>query len=257
MKNICLLLILLTGPCFAGSDKGEAALKAGDYSTALKVFRPLADQGDASAQYNLSLLYANGQGVPQDHAQAVLWYRKAADQGHADAQHNLGVLFADDCVGNCINGQGTRTQTNGTKYVGGFKNGKFEGLGTMTRISGDQYIGQFKDNEMLTKTEQTVIFKDGTKFVGNEEKGTMTFADGRKYVGEMNNGRINGKGTMTFVDGKKYVGEWRNGEIVRQGSADAFERRIEALTPLIVESIEREVEHQVEIEEDRRRREGQ
>ena len=43
MKKICLLLILPSGPCFADSDKGEAPLEAGDYSTALKGFRPPAD----------------------------------------------------------------------------------------------------------------------------------------------------------------------------------------------------------------------
>tara|TARA_Y100001960_G_scaffold319470_1_gene390833 strand:- start:39 stop:1301 length:1263 start_codon:yes stop_codon:yes gene_type:complete len=59
-----------------------------------------ADQGDARAQYNLGLMYANGQGVPQDYVEAGRWYRLAADQGHADAQHNLGVMHA--------NGQGVQ-----------------------------------------------------------------------------------------------------------------------------------------------------
>ena len=54
----------------------------------------LADQGDAFAQYDLGVMYANGQGVPQDYAQAVAWYRKAADQGNAAAQTNLGVMYA-------------------------------------------------------------------------------------------------------------------------------------------------------------------
>ena len=38
-------------------------------------------------------MYANGQGVPQDHAEAVKWFREAADQGVAPAQHNLGVMY--------------------------------------------------------------------------------------------------------------------------------------------------------------------
>jgi TPR repeat protein len=53
----------------------------------------LAKQGHAVAQYNLGLLYANGQGVPKDDAQARQWYEKAAVQGHADAQVNLGSLY--------------------------------------------------------------------------------------------------------------------------------------------------------------------
>ena len=64
-----------------------------DYAQAVSWFRKAADQGDADAQFNLGLRYANGQGVPQDYAQAASWYRKAADQGHASAQLNLGVLY--------------------------------------------------------------------------------------------------------------------------------------------------------------------
>jgi TPR repeat protein len=57
-------------------------------------YRKAADQGNARAQFNLGVLYANGQGVAQDYAEAARWYRKAADQGHADAQNNLGLLAA-------------------------------------------------------------------------------------------------------------------------------------------------------------------
>ena len=53
-------------------------------------YRKAAEQGDASAQYNLGVMYENGHGVEQDDEQAVFWYRKAAEQGYADAQYNLG-----------------------------------------------------------------------------------------------------------------------------------------------------------------------
>jgi TPR repeat protein len=49
-----------------------------------------AEQGDAQAQYNLGIMYDNGQDVPQDYTAAASWYRKAAEQGHAQAQFNLG-----------------------------------------------------------------------------------------------------------------------------------------------------------------------
>jgi TPR repeat protein len=54
---------------------------------------PIAEQGDASAQYNLGVMYANGYGVPQDYAEAVRWYRLAAGQGNAKAQYNLGLMY--------------------------------------------------------------------------------------------------------------------------------------------------------------------
>ena len=53
----------------------------------------LAEQGDADAQNNLGLMYANGTGVAEDDVEAVKWYRKAAEQGLAAAQNNLGYMY--------------------------------------------------------------------------------------------------------------------------------------------------------------------
>ena len=74
-------------------DKGIAAYSAGDYATALQEWRPLAEQGDASAQFNLGIMYEKGWGVPQGYGEAVSWYRKAAEQGNALAQTNLGSKY--------------------------------------------------------------------------------------------------------------------------------------------------------------------
>jgi len=54
-----------------------------------------AEQGQASAQYNLGVMYDNGQGVPQDYKEAVRWFRVAAEQGHASAQNNLGFMYSE------------------------------------------------------------------------------------------------------------------------------------------------------------------
>ena len=54
-----------------------------------------AKQGYAPAQYNLGLMYTQGQGVRKDYVEAFKWYQKAAEQGHVDAQVNLGGLYAD------------------------------------------------------------------------------------------------------------------------------------------------------------------
>ena len=90
-----LLLSLLLVATSASADfaAGLAAYKRGDYKTAFKKFKKLAQQGLAVAQYNLGVMYGNGQGVPQDYAQALKWYRKAALQGHASAQYYLGVMY--------------------------------------------------------------------------------------------------------------------------------------------------------------------
>ncbi len=83
----------LTAPTWAGFDEGVAAYYRGDYATALREWRPLAEQGNADAQYNLGVMYNNGQGVPEDDAEAVKWFRKAAEQGYAEAQSNLGAMY--------------------------------------------------------------------------------------------------------------------------------------------------------------------
>ena len=72
-------------------DEAVAAYGRGDYATAVRGFLVHAEQGDASAQNNLGLMYATGEGVLQDEAEAVRWYRLAAEQGQADAQNNLGL----------------------------------------------------------------------------------------------------------------------------------------------------------------------
>ncbi len=56
-------------------------------------YRKAAEQGDATAQKELGLLYYHGQCVPKNHAEAAIWFSKAAVQGLASAQYNLGFLF--------------------------------------------------------------------------------------------------------------------------------------------------------------------
>jgi len=76
-------------------DAALSAFDRGDFAAALRLWKPLAEQGDASAQSNLGVMYANGQGVAQDYAAAVTWYRRAAEQGYASAQYNLGLRYAE------------------------------------------------------------------------------------------------------------------------------------------------------------------
>ena len=90
-----LLMAALGAPAWAADfQAGAAAYSEGDYAAALRAFRPLADQGFAAAHYYLGVLYAGGEGVPQDAAEAVAWFRKAAERGYVFAQYNLGVLYA-------------------------------------------------------------------------------------------------------------------------------------------------------------------
>jgi TPR repeat protein len=88
---VCLLACDL---CVAGLDEGLAALAKRDYATAARELRPLAERGDAEAQYRIGLMYEFGRGYSVDKAQGIGWLRKAAAQGHASAQQELGVIYA-------------------------------------------------------------------------------------------------------------------------------------------------------------------
>ena len=95
--TLCLTLAVLLGSAGMSVSqdfqKGVDAYDTGDYSLALDEFTPLAEQGDASAQYNLGEMYRRGDGVPQDFATAMKWYTLSAEQGDAAAQYNLGQMY--------------------------------------------------------------------------------------------------------------------------------------------------------------------
>lgn len=82
---------LAAGPGAARADveDGIAAYEAGNYEDAMAQWRPLAEAGDAVAQYWLGRLFERGEGVPASLARAAMWYRLAASQNHAEAQAAL------------------------------------------------------------------------------------------------------------------------------------------------------------------------
>jgi hypothetical protein len=77
------------------ANAAEVAYQKGNYETALRVARPLAEQGDARAQSILGRMYARGRGVPLDEVEAGNWFRGAADRGNAAAQLTLGNMYAE------------------------------------------------------------------------------------------------------------------------------------------------------------------
>jgi clan AA aspartic protease (TIGR02281 family) len=129
MRLLMLLVLLACAaaePAVAGPmDDAISAYLNGDVATARSLLRPLAEKGDAEAQYNLCMMlaesqdeqmaaswcrkaadqkhayaqymlglwYSLGRGVPKDYTIAVSWYRKAAEQGNANAETNLGVMY--------------------------------------------------------------------------------------------------------------------------------------------------------------------
>lgn len=74
-------------------EEGIQAYSNGDYAIALEHFKPFAEQGYADAQFNLGVMYNNGEGVLQNASTAVDWYTKSAEQGYARAQFILGLMY--------------------------------------------------------------------------------------------------------------------------------------------------------------------
>lgn len=91
-----LLLCLATAAC--QDYRADKAYQHGDYTKTVTELRDLAERGEARAQYDLGLLYDQGQGVRQNYKEAMRWYYLAAEQGETRAQYNLGLMY--------VNGQG-------------------------------------------------------------------------------------------------------------------------------------------------------
>ncbi len=91
---ITLFSLVVSSFAYAGLDEGRAAYYRGDYAKAYEEFKPLAERGDASAQYHLGLMYANGHGVAVDYAEAAKWFQEAAEQDNPNAQSALGSMYA-------------------------------------------------------------------------------------------------------------------------------------------------------------------
>ena len=88
------LAVFLAQPLSAQSVKaGIEAWQRADYANAVAIWRPLAEGGDADAQFNLGQAYRLGRGVPINLAAAKTWFERAAATGHLDAETTLGLLL--------------------------------------------------------------------------------------------------------------------------------------------------------------------
>lgn len=94
------------------------------------------------------------------------------------------------CTGNCINGEGTISYSDGSSYKGSFKNGMFHGQGRMTWEGGDSFEGKWENDD----------YSDGL----------FTYGDGSTYRGTFKMRYYNGKGVQVKYE-RKWDGEWKDG----------------------------------------------
>ena len=134
-------------------------------------------------------------------------------------------------------GQGSITFRDGTKYVGEFKNGRFNGQGTWTSQNGSEQRGEWKDDEPY-RVSGIDISPDGTKEVGTwnydgtKSGGTITWKDGREYKGDwkiVDGGTDlpDGAGSMKYPDGREYVGQFHYGKMSGTGKMTYPNRKVE------------------------------
>ena len=129
-------------------------------------------------------------------------------------------LNAQCISGNCYNGNGIYLYEDGRKYIGEFKNKKFDGHGKFIFKNGSEYDGEWKNN--LPNGQGEYLFSDGSIYIGFMKdgqfhgQGTITYpknSEGSKrdykYKGEWKNGLKDGKGTYYSLDGNAYDGEWK------------------------------------------------
>ena len=127
-------------------------------------------------------------------------------------------LSAECIKGNCANQQSTYNYTDGSKYIGEYKDGTRHGQGTYNHASGDQYIGEWKYSKM--HGQGTYTFANGNQYIGEYKddkyhgQGTYNYADGNQYIGKFKDDKRHGLGTFTWTDGTSDKGIWRNDEYI-------------------------------------------
>ena len=94
LRACTLLMAIAVGPAaHAQADPARLAYDREDYATAIALYRPRAENGDAEAQYRMGMMARFGWGVDKDAEVAARWLRKAAEKGHPQAQAELGTMY--------------------------------------------------------------------------------------------------------------------------------------------------------------------
>jgi TPR repeat protein len=96
--TVSMVVLAMARAAVAGPfEDGVAAYQRRDYQTTYRLWRPLAEKGEAWAQIYLGYMYEHGQGAPESLSEALYWYGKASERG-------LGVIGGDrsGCLGLCL-----------------------------------------------------------------------------------------------------------------------------------------------------------
>lgn len=179
----------------ADFQKGFAALKSGNYATALREFTPLAEQGHAHAQSGLGWMYEYGNGVPKNHKTAIKWYKLAMIQGSTSARTGFKRL---------------------KQKITQLENDKSSSSSPLSAVQEvrDAYKKKDAKKTFMHQSELPIcpsIPQDKlTRYATwTDCFGIYTDANGDKYAGEWKDGKKHGQFNVSFRNGDKYVGKWK------------------------------------------------
>ena len=124
-------------------------------------------------------------------------------------------LHAQCIQGDCINGLGTFTFEDGSKYHGNFSNGIIEGRGILYFADGNKYLGQWKENKR--SGQGRLIFTSGDVYTGYFEDdafsgyGELAYANGNLFRGDWSANKPNGRGILSYANGSHKAGLYKDG----------------------------------------------
>ena len=181
--TLVLSIFCLALPVWADFQAGMTAHDREDYATALREWQPLAEQGNALAQYHVGMLYHKGRGVPQDDRQARKWYAKAAAQGQPKAQFSLGTLY--------FNGEGGSTD--------------YQQALRWIRLAANQ-------GEALAQTKLAIMYDDGNGLPKDKVQAykwlSLAATNGDKPAPMLRDLLAKEMTAAQIAEAKKLAGEW-------------------------------------------------
>jgi hypothetical protein len=145
------------------------------------------------------------------------WDEAGKKQGQGLEVRTDGSKFVGNFKNSLREGRGRLIYANGDQYEGSFKNGKLEGKGKYTAYEGVVYEGQFKSDMKNGYGKEN--WPDGSVYEGFFEDnfkhghGKFLWKDGSSYEGDFKEDKIEGKGIYTWGNGKRYDGTWKNNKM--------------------------------------------
>ena len=232
--------------------RGGSYASSSHYKTALNWYVMAAERGRSSAQYNLGLIYKNGNGVPKNDNTALKWWMLAAQQGHTLAALNIGVMYergvavpqdlasaiewyslagAQVHIDRLIAGGASKPSLIGAWFTTDKKNCRIWNpmpqKNETALWSGGCSDGKVHGYGRVTWTWDTPAGETDFRTAEGESRNgnwfgevKITYQDGEVYLGELNliTGEPDGYGTFTDTDGSTVSGQFKNDMFIGQAS---------------------------------------